>query len=74
MIASGSTADYERYSPFSMTHLSGSYVRALTAGHGYDVRHVNFAQRRSLVELSQRWAPRWILLSTTLLSEPWWRS
>jgi len=68
-VASGSTADYERYSPFSMTHLSGSYVRALTAGHGYDVRHVNFAQRRSLVELSQRWAPRWILLSTTLLSE-----
>ena len=68
-VAGGTTADYERYSPFTMTHLSGSYLRALTAGHGFDVRHVNFTQRRSLVELSERWAPRWILLSTTLLSE-----
>ncbi len=68
-VAHGTTAQYPRYSPFSMTHLSGSYLRGLTAGHGFDVRHVNFSNRRTLIELSERWAPRWILLSTTFLSE-----
>jgi p-methyltransferase len=68
-VAHGTTAEYARYSPFSMTHLSGSYLRALTAGHGFDVRHVNFCNRRSLIGLAEQWEPRWILLSTTFLSE-----
>jgi uncharacterized radical SAM superfamily protein len=68
-VAHGTTAQYQRYNPFAITHLSGSYVRSLTAGHGFDVRHVNFANRLSLPELAAQYAPRWVLISTTFLSE-----
>ncbi len=68
-VAHGTTQHYQRYSPFSITHLSGSYVRSLCTQHGYDVRHVNHATRLDLPELADTFAPRWILLSSTFLSE-----
>lgn len=67
--AHGTTAEYRRYNPFSITHLSGSYVRSFTAPHGFDVRHVNHTSRVELPELAETFDPRWILISTTFLSE-----
>jgi p-methyltransferase len=63
------TAEYRRYSPFAPTHLAGSYFRSLLGGRGFDVRHVNFSNRVTLIELARRYEPRYVLVSTTFLSE-----
>lgn len=68
-VAHGTTGRYRSYSPFAPTHLSGSYFRSLLGIAGFDVRHVNFADRATLEALGARYAPRYVLISTTFLSE-----
>lgn len=65
----GTTAHYRRYDAFSCTHLSGSYYRSLAARHGYDVRHINQADRIVVERLAQRFTPRYLFLSTTFQTE-----
>jgi len=63
----GTTAERARFDPFSITLLSGSYYLSLLSRHGFHVRVVNAADRERVEELAPRYAPRFVLLSTTLL-------
>jgi anaerobic magnesium-protoporphyrin IX monomethyl ester cyclase len=63
----GSTKEWQRYDPFTMTLLAGSYYLSFVKRHGYDLRVANVASRAHLAELRQRYNPRFILLSTTLM-------
>ncbi|MCB9913919.1 MAG: radical SAM protein [Planctomycetes bacterium] len=65
----GTTAEHRRYDSFAFTHLSGSYYRSLLAGHGYEVVHVQQTDRLALAGLARRYAPRWVLISSSFLSE-----
>lgn len=65
----GTTAEYRRYDSFAFTHLSGSYYRSLLVAEGFDVVHVQQTDRLSLVDLAQRFQPRWVLISSSFLSE-----
>ncbi|MBI5432544.1 MAG: radical SAM protein [Planctomycetes bacterium] len=65
----GTTAEYRCYSPFAPTQLAGSYFRSLLGAQGFDVRHVHLADRTTLVGLGERFDPRYVLISTTFLSE-----
>jgi p-methyltransferase len=63
----GTTRECERYDPFNMTLLSGSYYLNLLHQHAYHVRVANVVDRHKLEELGRRFTPRFVLLSTTLL-------
>lgn len=65
----GTTGEYRRFDSFAFTHLSGSYYRSLLQGHGFDVDHAQQTDRLSLAELGQRVSPRYILISSSFLSE-----
>jgi len=62
----GTTEEHPRYDAFNITLLSGSYYLNLLHRHGYTARVVNVADRHTLVRLGQRYAPRVVMLSTTL--------
>jgi radical SAM family protein len=63
----GTTSEWARYDPFNMTLLSGSYYLSLLHRHGFRVRVANVASRQNLPALAERFEPRYVLLSTTLL-------
>src|SRR6266540_50450 len=63
----GTTAEYERYDPFSMTLLSGTYYLNHLHRNGFMVRVANAVHRERLKDLSRAYEPRFVLLSTTLL-------
>jgi p-methyltransferase len=63
----GTTAEFERYEPFTLTLLSGTYYLGLLHQSGYSVRVANAVHRERLEELGRLYDPRFILLSTTLL-------
>ena len=65
----GTTGEYKRYDSFAFTHLSGSYYRSLLAGHGHEVEHAQQTDRASLAEWGERVSPRWVLISSSFLSE-----
>ena len=65
----GTTAEYRRYDAFAFSHLAGSYFRSLCGARGYDVRHINTADRTNLAAMAERVSPRWVLLSSTFLAE-----
>jgi radical SAM superfamily enzyme YgiQ (UPF0313 family) len=65
----GSTREWQRYDPFSMTLLSGSYYLSLLYRNGFQVRVANAVSRLNLSELSRRYHPRFVMLSTTLLCD-----
>lgn len=65
----GTTAEFRRYDSFAFTHLSGSYYRSLLVGHGYEVEHTQQADRVSLERLAGEVEPRYVLISTSFLSE-----
>ncbi|SPF56027.1 hypothetical protein SBA4_7660010 [Candidatus Sulfopaludibacter sp. SbA4] len=61
------TAEYERYEPFTLTLLAGTYYLSLLPRYGFSVRIANAVNRERLEDLGRRYDPRFILLSTTLL-------
>jgi radical SAM superfamily enzyme YgiQ (UPF0313 family) len=63
----GTTAEYERYDPFTLTLLSGTYYLNLLHRQGFKVRVANAVHRERLTELGRIYNPRFVLLSTTLL-------
>jgi radical SAM superfamily enzyme YgiQ (UPF0313 family) len=63
----GTTAEHSRYDPFSITLLSGSYYLSFLSQRGICVRVANAVTRQTLAKLATRFAPRFVLLSTTLL-------
>lgn len=63
----GTTAERERYDPFSLTLLAGTYYLSYLSGKGFVTRVANSVDRERLVELGCQYDPRFILLSTTLL-------
>jgi len=63
----GDTTEYERYEPFTLTLLAGTYYLDLLSRHGFAVRVANAVHRERLEELGRLYDPRFILLSTTLL-------
>jgi radical SAM superfamily enzyme YgiQ (UPF0313 family) len=63
----GTTAEWRRYDPFNMTLLSGTYYLSLLGRQGFEVRVANVTTRLNLVTLAEAYAPRYVLLSTTLL-------
>ena len=67
--AYGDTRDYRRFDAFSISHLSGKYYESLGRRHGFDVRHVNHVSRVDLETLGQRLEPRWVMLSSTFMTE-----
>ena len=69
LAAHGTTAEYRRYDPFSITHLAGKYYESLALRHGYSLRHVNVVTRIDLERLAEEIAPRWIMLSSTFMTE-----
>lgn len=62
----GTTAEYQRYDAFNITLLSGSYYLNLLHRHGFSARVANIANRHSFAELGRHYAPRFVMLSTTL--------
>ncbi|MEO1699896.1 MAG: radical SAM protein [Planctomycetota bacterium] len=70
LAAHGTTSEYRRYDTFSISHLSGKYYESLGARHGYRVRHVNVATRVDLERLSAEVTPRWLMVSSTFMTEP----
>jgi radical SAM superfamily enzyme YgiQ (UPF0313 family) len=65
----GTTAEFERYDSYSLTLLAGTYYLNLLRRHGIDVRVANSVHRYALGNLKQRYQPRFVLLSTTLVLE-----
>ena len=63
----GTTSEWQRYDPFTMTLLTGSYYLNLLHRHGFKIRVANVATRPSLQALAGEVSPRFVLLSTTLL-------
>src|SRR5215208_3578728 len=63
----GTTTEFERYEPFTLTLLAGTYYLGLLHRHGFSVRVANAVHRGRLEQLGRRYDPRFILLSTTLL-------
>ena len=63
----GTTAEWDRYDPFSLTLLAGTYYLSYLNGRGIVTRVANAVDRERLVELSALYDPRFILVSTTLL-------
>lgn len=63
----GTTAEYNRFDPFNMTLLVGSYFLNLLHELNFDVRVANVADRHVLNDLGRSISPRFVLLSTTLL-------
>lgn len=69
LVRYGTTNEHDRYDPFNMTLLSGSYFLNLLDRAGYGVRVANATDADTLQRLGQRYAPRFVMLSTTLLLE-----
>ena len=69
LVRYGTTDEHERFDPFNMTLLSGSYYLNLLHRHGYSARVANVADRHTLERLGQHYTPRFVMLSTTLLLE-----
>jgi radical SAM superfamily enzyme YgiQ (UPF0313 family) len=67
LVRYGTTSESDRFDPFNITLLSGSYYLNLLHQHGYHARVANVADRHSLKQLGERYAPRFVMLSTTLL-------
>jgi radical SAM superfamily enzyme YgiQ (UPF0313 family) len=65
----GTTAEFERYDSYSLTLLAGTYYLSFLRRHGYDVRVANSVNRFSLEELKAKYAPKFVMLSTTLVLE-----
>jgi p-methyltransferase len=61
------TAEWQRYDPFAMTLLAGSYYLSFLSRHGFTVRVANAATRPAVARLGATYDPRFVLLSTTLL-------
>ena len=66
-VKTGSTREHERYDPFNLTLLAGSYYLDVLSRHGFKVRVANSVNRERLSALGCEYKPRFILLSTTLL-------
>lgn len=67
--AYGSTIEYRRFDAFSLTHLSGKYYESLAVRNGFDVRHRNHVSRVDLEHLGTVFAPRYVMLSSTFMTE-----
>ena len=67
--AHGDTSQFRRYDAYTPTHLSGAFYESLLGGAGYSVRHVNYCDRLVLDDLRERYAPRFVLFSTTYMIE-----
>lgn len=65
----GHTREYRRWDAYTPTHLSGAYYESLLAPRGFDLRHVNCADRLELERLAQRYAPRYVCFSTSFMVE-----
>lgn len=65
----GDTREYRRFDAFSISHLSGKYYESLGHRNGYDVRHINHVSRVDLEVLGGRIQPRWVMLSSTFMTE-----
>ncbi len=65
----GDTSEYERYDSYSLTLLAGTYYLSYLRRNGVDVQVANAVSRMSLPDLAERYAPRFVLLSTTLILE-----
>ncbi len=65
----GDTRQFRRYDAYTPTHLAGAYYESLLGQAGYSVRHVNYCDRLVLEELRARYAPRFVLFSTTYMIE-----
>jgi anaerobic magnesium-protoporphyrin IX monomethyl ester cyclase len=63
----GTTAECERYDPFTLTLLAGTYYLSYLHENGIVTRVANSVNRERLVELGSQYDPRFVLLSTTLL-------
>jgi radical SAM superfamily enzyme YgiQ (UPF0313 family) len=63
----GTTAESARFDPFNMTLLAGTYYLNILHQHGFDVRVENVVDRCTLASLGKVYAPRFILISTTLM-------
>lgn len=66
-VGHGTTGEFERYEPFTLTLLAGTYYLDLLTHYGFSVRVANAVHREKLEGLGRRYDPRFILLSTTLL-------
>jgi radical SAM superfamily enzyme YgiQ (UPF0313 family) len=62
----GTTAEHRRYDPFNMTLLSGTYFLSFLRDR-HRIRIVNAADQSVLRRCAERYEPRFVLLSTTLL-------
>ena len=67
--AHGDTREYRRYDSFSIGHLSGKYYESLGKRHGFHIRHENHVNRVDLERLGQTVKPRWVMLSSTFMTE-----
>jgi radical SAM superfamily enzyme YgiQ (UPF0313 family) len=65
----GSTVEFERYDSYSLTLLGGTYYLSFLRQHGYNVQVANSVHRQALQSLKERYQPRFVLLSTTLVLE-----
>jgi p-methyltransferase len=65
----GTTVEYERYDSYSLTLLAGSYYLSFLGRCGIDIHVANSVNRESLEALGQKYDPRFVLISTTLLLE-----
>lgn len=70
LAAHGTTAEYRRYDTFAVSHLSGKYYESLAARNGHRIHHVNIVTRIDLERLSAEIAPRWIMVSSTFMTDP----
>ncbi len=63
----GSSIEHERYDPFNITLLAGTYFLNFLHRAGFTVKVTNVVDRRILEELGDKYNPRFVMLSTTLL-------
>lgn len=65
----GTTREFERYDSYSLTLLGGTYYLSFLRRHGLNVQVANSVHRQALISLKERYEPKFVLLSTTLVLE-----
>lgn len=65
----GSTHEWRRYDAYTVNHLSGSFYESLLGGRGFDIRHINYADRAVIDRLTDHFDPKFVLFSVTMMIE-----
>lgn len=69
LAAHGDLRQHARYDAFAINQLSGKYYESLAAREGFTLVHLDMVNRLDVAALPARFAPRFVMLSSTFATE-----